>query len=159
MQSTIITGPISEYERERGKPPPSQNHAIAEALLAAALQEKYGHKHTVLIEVTLDAQPPLTPDIVVYPKLRLEWLHDIERLQQPPILAVEIATLGQTESVLVERIATHFTFGVQSCWLVQPPLQQIAVFTPEMKPVVFTRGPVEDPASGFSVNIEDIFKG
>ncbi len=150
---------VSEYERERGKPPPDQSHAIAETLLAMALQRKYGQSFTVLVEVTLDEQPPSTPDIAVFPKLQIDWLHDVERMPQPPLLAIEIATAGHTQEALIERIAKHFDFGVRSCWLVQPPLQQIAVFTPEMQPEVFIRGPVQDPASGFSVNIEDIFKG
>lgn len=150
---------VSEYEQERGKPMPSLNHATVQLRLGSELLRRYGDEYSVLSEVTLDTDPPMTPDLCVYPELIVNWTHDQIRMADPPLLVVEIISPSQSVDELIPKIERYFAAGVRSCWLVQPPLQQIAVFTPEMQPVVFTRGPVEDPASGFSVTIEDIFKG
>jgi len=150
---------VSEYEQERGKPMPSLNHSLVQSNLIYELRRRFGEEYTILSELTLDMQPAAIPDLCVYPILSPNWLHDEIRTVQPPLLVVEIISPSQSVDELIPKIERYFTAGVKSCWLVQPPLQQIAVFTPEMEPVVFTRGPVQDPASGFSVNIEDIFKG
>lgn len=150
---------VSEYEQERGKPMPSLNHGTIQLRLGSELLRRYEDEYSVISEVTLDTSPPMTPDLVVYPEIALNWIHDQIRMTDPPLLVVEIISPSQSVDEMIPKIERYFDFGVRSCWLVQPPLQQIAVFTPEMQPVVFTHGPIQDPASGFSVNIEDIFKG
>ncbi len=149
---------VSEYEQEWGKPMPSLNHSIVQSNLNYELRRRFGRDYTVLTELTLDMEPVATPDICVYSILSPNWLHDEIRKAQAPLLVVEILSPSQSVDEMIPKIERYFEAGVKSCWLVQPPLQQIAVFTPEMQPEVFTRGPVQDPASGFSVNIEDIFK-
>ena len=80
-------------------------------------------------------------------------------MTEPPLLAIEIISPSQSVDELIPKIERYFAMGVKSCWLVQPPLQQIVVFTPEMETTVFTHGTLQDPATNLSVQIEDIFKG
>ncbi|MBI3958930.1 MAG: Uma2 family endonuclease [Chloroflexi bacterium] len=159
MDRAAVLDVVSEYEQEWGKPMPSLNHSLAQSALIVELSRKYGDEYTILSELTLEMYPAATPDVAIYPRLSPNWLRDEIRKTQPPLLVVEIISPSQSVDELIPKIERYFEMGVRSCWLVQPPLQQIAVFTPEMQPEVFTRGPVQDPASGFSVNIEDIFKG
>ena len=158
MQNVATLDVVSQYEQERGKPTPSLNHALVQSLLITTLERTYGNKYTVLSELTLDMEPAATPDVCIYPSLSPNWLRDEMRMTDPPLLVVEILSPSQSVDDLLPKIERYFVAGVKSCWLVQPPLQQIAVFTPEAEPEVFTHGPVQDPASGFSVTIEDIFK-
>lgn len=159
MDKVAVLDAISEYEQERGKPMPSLNHGTLQLRIGSELLRRYGNDYSVISEVTLDTTPPMIPDLAVYPALILSWIHDQTRMAEPPLLVVEIISPSQSVDEVIPKIERYFEMGVKSCWLVQPPLQQIAVFTPEMQPEVFIRGEVQDPASGFSVNIEDIFKG
>jgi Uma2 family endonuclease len=149
---------LTEYELERGKPMPSKNHGLIQALLIATFF-RFADRYTILSEVALDLEPnPLIPDISVYPRLAIDWVRDEIRMKTPPTLVVEILSPTQAIYELIEKIETYFAAGVQSCWLVQPTLKTIALFTPTMEPHVYTTGDVTDPATGITVNIEEIFR-
>jgi Uma2 family endonuclease len=149
---------LSEYELERGKPMPSKNHAIVQTFLIVALSH-YAEQYTIMSEVALDLAPrPLTPDVCVYPKLSLDWVHDEVKMSEPPLLVIEILSPKQYMSDLVEKMEIYFAAGVQSGWLVQPTLKSIAVFTPDMQPHVYTGGEVVDPATGITIKLSEIFR-
>lgn len=148
---------LTEYERERRKPLPSRNHSIAQALLIGALG-CYSDRFTIVSELTLDLKPyPLTPDICIYPPLKIDWIHDKIRMSEPPLLVVEILSLDQDLSDPREKLELYFVAGVKSGWLVQPSLKSIAVFTPDMNSTVFTAGEMTDPALGITINLDEIF--
>ncbi len=148
---------LSEYELERGKPMPSKNHAIIQALLIGALLN-YNIRFSVLSELTLELETgPLTPDISVYPKLEVDWIHDEIRMDDPPLLVVEILSPKQYLSDLVEKMELYFAAGVKSGWLVQPTLKSIAIFTPEMESTMYTAGKMADPALGITIDLNEIF--
>lgn len=149
---------ISEYELERGKPMPSKNHALVQTFLIGALL-RYVDQYSIMSELSLDLEPrPLTPDISIYSKLPIDWVHDEIKMSQPPLMVIEILSPRQTMQDLIEKIETYFEAGVQSCWLVQPMLQSIAVFTPDMQVKVYTTGEAVDPATKITVKLEEIFR-
>lgn len=146
-----------EYEQERGKPMPSYNHGIVQANLIFALHIACGDRFTLGSEVALETEPPMTPDIVVYPMRRPDWLHDEVRVAEPPLTAVEILSPSQSVNDLIPKIEHYFAFGTQSVWLVQPPLQQVAVFTSNMEPQVFSHGEVVDSTLRVQIALKEIF--
>jgi Uma2 family endonuclease len=148
---------VSEYEQERGKPMPSKNHAVVQANLIYQLKRLYGEKCTVLSELTLDTDPPATPDVSIYAQLSANWLHDEVRVAEPPLMVVEILSPSQSVDILIPKIERYFAFGVKSVWLVQPPLQQVAVFTPEMEPQVYSSGEVVDSVLDVRIALTEIF--
>jgi hypothetical protein len=47
--------------------------------------------------------------------------------------------------------------GVESCWLVQPPLRTITVFTPDMESTTYSSGTVTDPVTEIEVDLKEVF--
>ncbi len=151
------TGREEDYERERGKPSPSYNHFLVQSQLQYALQAACGDRYIVGGELTLATEPSTTPDISVCYFRKPDWLHDEVRAADPPITVAEIMSSSQSVEDLVPKIETYFRFGVQSVWLVQPPLKQVAVFRPDLEPQVFVEGEVVDETLSVSVALTDIF--
>jgi Uma2 family endonuclease len=137
---------------------PSKNHALVQSILITLFM-RYADGYSILSELALDLDGEQTvPDISVYPKLVIDWVRDEIRMTAPPLLIVEILSPTQGILELVEKMEMYFAAGVKSCWLVQPTLKTIALFTPSMEPHVYTTGDITDPVTGITVNIEDIFK-
>lgn len=149
---------LTEYEIERGKPMPSKNHAIVQTNLVVALSQ-FADQYSVLSELSLNlGSQPTTPDISVYPKLAVDWIHDEIRMSEPPLLVVEILSPKQYLSDLVAKIEAYFGIGVKSAWLVQPALKSIAVFTSDMESTVYTGGEMPDSALDIRINLDEIFR-
>ncbi len=151
------TSLVEDYEQERGKPMPSYNHFFVQTQLQHALRTACGERYIVGGELTLATEPATTPDISVCNFRQPDWLRDEIRAVDPPITVAEILSRSQSVEDLVPKIETYFRFGVQSVWLVQPPLKQVAVFTSDMEPRVFIEGKVVDPTLDVNVALADIF--
>jgi Uma2 family endonuclease len=145
------------YERERGKPMPSFNHGIAQANLIFALNLACRDRFSIASELSLASEPPMTPDVSVCNMRQPDWLHDEPLLAEPPVAAVEIISPFESVDDRIPKIESLFEFGVQSVWLVQPPLKQVAVFTPDMEPQVYSDSEVVDPALGVKIALKEIF--
>jgi Uma2 family endonuclease len=149
--------PISDYERERGKPMPSKLHSIAQTNLLIRLAE-YRPRFQVLSELTLRlGDRDLTPDLCLYEDLEVDFTHDESQVTEPPLLAVEIASPTQSVQDLVDKIRFLIEHGVQSGWLVQPPLRTITVFSEDMTSNTYDQGTVIDPTTEIEVDIDEVF--
>lgn len=148
---------LSDYERERGKPMPSENHSIAQFRLIVALS-RYGTEFAIRPELSLELDGrPFVPDISVFPKRSPDWMHDQVRVSEPPLLAIEILSPTQAMQDLTDKFEAYLAAGVKACWLIQPVLKTIAVFTPGADPQVYTKGSVKDSETGIEVTLEEIF--
>jgi len=159
MTPEVITpeNPISTYEAERGKPMPSLNHSTVQSNLIVALA-KYRSQYSFLPELTLKLNgESFTPDICVYPKRKSNWQQDARSLTEAPITTVEILSPSQAIDTFQIKFAAYFAAGVQSCWLVQPFVETIFIFTPDGKIAVFHEGTLTDPATGITLDIGEIF--
>src|SRR3990172_7445792 len=122
------TETISEYELERGKPMPSTNHSFIQLVLGSMFL-RYSKQFTFLSEVSLKlGEFRATPDISVYPKFTINWLHDEIKKTKPPLLVVEIISPMQGMQDVIDKIEKYFENGVKSCWLVLPAIQSNTVF-------------------------------
>jgi Uma2 family endonuclease len=149
--------PISNYERERGKPMPSKAHGYTQTNLILALGS-YRDCYTLFSELTLELNgQELTPDLSVYEKTEVDLLHDEVRVSDPPLLAVEIASPTQSVQDSIAKIEVLLNAGVQSCWLVQPPLRTVTVFPGRLEGTTVSSGTVTDPLLDIEVALEDIF--
>ena len=148
---------LSDYERERGKPMPSKNHSFVQLYLIRALL-RYEAEFSILPELSLklDGQP-FVPDISVFPKRSPDWRHDQIHVEEPPLLAIEILSPKQAMQDLTDKFEAYFAAGVKACWLVQPIMRTIAVFTPDSDVQVYTEGTLKDPATGIEISLEEIF--
>ena len=151
------TAPPSDYELERGKPLPSLNHGVTQALLIGAFL-RYLSQYTVVSELSLELEGErFTPDVCLYPKLQTDPLEDRIRMTEPPLLAVEIASPSQGTQTLVDKIRLMLRLGVRSAWLVQPALQTITLFHPGAKPRTFTEGLIKDDVADIEVALDGVF--
>jgi len=149
--------PISDYERERGKPPPSKAHGYIQWNLSVALAA-FQDQYTGFSELTLELDgQELTPDLSVYPKTDVDLVHDEIRVKEPPLLAVEIASPTQNIQDLIDKIEFLLDAGVQSCWLVQPPLRTVTVFPGTLDGTTVSSGSVTDPVLDIEVSLKAIF--
>lgn len=148
---------ISQYELERGKPMPSRNHGAVQTALIIALH-KFGNKFNTFSELSLKLEDfEATPDTCVYPKSPINWLHDEDKMTEPPLLAVEIMSPAQGIQSMINKIEQYFKHGVRSCWLVQPTIQTITVFTPEMRSKTYSSGIIKDHATDIEISMEELF--
>ncbi len=151
------SGLAEDYEQERGKPMPSLNHGVVQAKFSFALISACQDRYLVGSEITLGTEPPLTPDLVVTGERHLDWLRDVVRLEEAPLTAIEIVSPFQSINDFISRIESYFRFGVQSVWLVHPPLKQVVVFRPDTDPRVINKGEIVDPALDVRIALEEIF--
>jgi len=97
------------------------------------------------------------PDLCVYPKKIYNGFQDHKKATEPPFTAIEILSLTQTIDKLGEKFEAYFAAGVKSCWLVQPMLDTICVITPDKNVSVFHKNTLTDPATGITVDLNDVF--
>ncbi len=149
---------LSDYEKERGKPMPSYNHAFVQWKIGLAFSAS--SQFSILPELTLELPngQRLTPDISVYPKATPDWRHDTICMKIMPRLAVEIPSPSQGFQEIEEKLDLYFANGVESVWVVQLGMQAIAIYLPDApRPMVFTTGEAKDPVTGLTARLEEIF--
>jgi len=108
--------------------------------LLVSLDYRYHKTYTVLSElnVTMPERPDMVPDIAVYPKLQIDFLHDITSMIEMPITVVEIISPSQSNEDILAKFERYFNAGVKSCWLVLPSFQAISVYSAIGKYQFFT---------------------
>ena len=144
------------YERERGKPLPDVNHGVVEVNLGCELSQHKGYR--VLVEVDLELNGRrLTPDLSVYPRRPVDWLHDRLRLTEPPLVAVQILTTNQREQDVVDKVEFYLNSGVKTCWVVNPPQHAITIYAADGSQKTYVEGRAVDPATGLTADLEAVF--
>ncbi|QDK77954.1 Uma2 family endonuclease [Spirosoma sp. KCTC 42546] len=158
MEATIEQ--VSAYELERGKPMPTLNHAYVQKNLLVSLDYRYRKTLTVLSELNLSMpeRPDAVPDIAIYPKLQIDFLHDVTSMTQMPLTAIEIVSPSQSDAEILAKFERYFNAGVQSCWLVMPSFQAISVYSAFGKYRFFSENDtLTDALTGIELNLSEIF--
>lgn len=151
---------ISDYERERGKPMPTLNHAYVQTNILVELKVRYRKTYTILSElnITMPERPDTVPDIAIYPKLQIDFLHDVTSMTSMPLTVIEIVSPSQSDAEILTKFERYFNAGIQSCWLVMPSLQAIAVYSAIGKYQFFTdTTTLIDSATGIELVLSEIF--
>lgn len=145
------------YEEERGKPMPSDNHAFIQTNLAGEFLKH--REFRTASEFTLELVPgePKTPDLSVLPRRPMDLRHPVLRGTEPPLLVVEIASPSQSLDEMVKKVNFYLAHGVQSAWVVLPPLRQITVFLADGSQRTYLEGVVHDPATGITADLGAVF--
>lgn len=151
---------LSDYERDRGKPMPTLNHAYVQTNLLVELNTRYRKTHTVLSELnlTMPERPDTVPDIAIYPKLTIDFLHDITSMTDMPLTVVEIISPSQSHDEILAKFERYFNAGVKSCWLVMPSFQAVSVYSAIGKYQFFTEHEtLTDAVSGLEIPLNEVF--
>ena len=152
---------MTAYEAERGKPMPSKNHGYVQSRLLMILGYKYLLDFTLLSEISIEmpTRPNCVPDIALYPKMQIDFYHDETFMKQMPISAIEIVSPTQSIDEILAKFERYFFAGVQSCWLVQPSLKAINVYSQIGKYQYFNdEMTLLDNATGVELKLSEIFQ-
>lgn len=158
MEATIKQ--VSDYELERGKPMPTLNHSIVQDNLTFALKFHYRDQYSFLPEInlTMPERPDAVPDIAIYPKLQIDFLHDITSMLEMPLTSIEIVSPSQSDAEILAKFERHFKAGVQSCWLVMLSFQAISVYSSFDKYRFFSENDtLTDSATGIELALSELF--
>ncbi len=152
---------LSAYELERGKPMPTYNHSIVQGNLLFLLKAGYRKTHTILpeINVMMPERPDTVPDIAIYPKLPVDFLHDIQSMTQMPLTIIEIILPSQSNDDILAKFEQYFEAGVKSCWLVMPSFKAISVYSAPGTYRFFKHDTtLNDPATGIDLVLNEVFE-
>ena len=165
MMTTLLID--TDHEIEEVDTIGSFNHGYVQMRLGSLFEQS--GKYTPISELNLDvrdvdlsrfeirSKEEIKPDISLYPKRGLSRPQDILRMGEMPLLAVEIVSPKQGLYDLIEKIKVYFELGVQSCWLIEPAINAITVYTSLAQWETYTRGEIVDPRLDIRLTIEDIF--
>ena len=112
---------------------------------------------TQIINHELGQKQEVKPDLCLYPKRSVNWVDDEIRMTEMPLLAIEILSPAQSQQSLLDKIKLLFALGIQSCWLVNPGLKTVAVFSSPSEFESFSRGEIIDQALNISLAHEQLF--
>ena len=84
-------------------------------------------------------------------------MRDTIRVQEPPLVTVEIYSPTQGTQDIMDKVGVYFQRGVKSCRGVSPPIHNVTIFTPDGQRRSFSAGIVTDPAIGITADLEAVF--
>ena len=135
---------------------PSLNHSyVCTQIMKQLLQNE---ELQPLPELTLDIDKGLTPDISVFPKANIQpdFFTDILKVQQLPLLAIEIVSSSQSIQALLDKANLLVNAGVKTAWVVEPYSRSIFVINNQIK-TLFHEESVE--SDGIQVDFAKVFRG
>lgn len=155
---SMITTSALEEELDMG----SRNHSYLQIKLGALLLAL--EQYMVLSDISLDTSAlamntkEMRPDLALYPKQAIDFLQDEIRMQTMLLLIIEILSPCQSIDEILEKFRCYFKLGVQSCWLVLPPLHTVSVFSAPNKEHTFSQGELVDAVLGIRLALDSIFR-
>lgn len=101
----------------------SHVHSAVQVNIAYELKTLTDYRIYTELSILIDGVE-YKPDVSVYPYQALDKKHDILRMEQLPLTAIEIVSPTQLPQVIVTKIETYLSAGIRSCWMVLPyPMQ------------------------------------
>lgn len=143
----------------------SLNHSAVQANLSYLLKKQGAY--SVYTELSLDVsgldpqhfhvKDEIKPDVCVYPKRKLSRPYDILKMTEMPLLAIEILSPKQSNYEILQKFEVYFAAGVQSCWLVDPVTEVVAVYSTFEQPKTFSTNDVIDEKLELRLPLAEIF--
>ncbi len=139
---------------KKGSDMPSLNHSF---ICSRILRQLFEYDELeALTELTLDIDNGLTPDICVYPSelIKPNFLRDITKLQQMPILSVEVISASQNIQDLLEKAERIVKAGTKTVWTIEPYTKAIFVTTDQGESILYNQ---DVESEGIKVDFKKIF--
>ena len=135
---------------------PSVNHSYTQSMLNAALVITL-KQYSVFTELSIEIEgKEYVPDICVYSKRKINPFHDIIKMKELPLLAIEILSPTQIIQELIDKIEIYLIAGVQSCWLVIPATCAVTIYYELEQPINYSNHVIDEKLN-VSIPLEDIF--
>jgi Uma2 family endonuclease len=145
---------IQAIEPEQVEEMPSLNHSYICAQLMRQLLPNQNIQP--LPELALDIENGLTPDISVFQKEKIQpdFLEDILKVKEKPILAIEVISSSQSIQSILEKSKRLVQSGIKTVWTVEPYGKSIFVINAQGK-TLFHEEIVE--SEGIKVDFSKVF--
>jgi Uma2 family endonuclease len=156
----LKTTPVSDYEKERGKPMPSKLHSRTQLNLSIEIGTKYKKKYNLFSELSVSLEEwDSVPDLAIYPVAEIDFNEDEISLKTPPLGIIEILSPTQSFNELKTKAGLYFDSGVKSCWLVIPVVKNIYVFNNKEDYEIFKgKDTLHDPVLNISIDLAEVFQ-
>lgn len=143
---------VEQIEEELEMPSFNHSYICTEILLHLSKNKDY----KPMVELTLDVDKGLTPDISVFPKEKIKpnFFHDITKFPEMPTLAIEVISASQNIQDLLNKAKLLVNHGVKAVWTVEPFGNTIFITTKDGEQR-FHNQPVE--SEGIQVDFRQIF--
>ncbi|MCA1964042.1 MAG: Uma2 family endonuclease [Prosthecobacter sp.] len=152
----VVKDVAAAYLQERGKPMPGPEHAYCQLNLGSEFKKSKGF--VALSELNLELEGRRTvPDICLYTQEEWNSIRHQTWVTLPPRIAVEIISPSQTIEEMTGKINDLLAAGVPSVWLLLPFARVITIFQKDAPLISATSGVLTDPATGISVNVDEVF--
>lgn len=110
-----------------------------------------------LSKFDLKTKEEIKPDICLYPKRSLSRPRDILKMQEMPLLAVEILSPRQGTYDILEKFRLYFELGILSCWLVEPAINAVTVYSSIHQWKAFIDDEIVDEKLGIRIPLNEVF--
>jgi Uma2 family endonuclease len=160
METLELISP-TDYERERGKPMPTLQHALIQQNLVFEIKTRYRHLYHALPELTLEMpeKPDSVPDVAIYPVAQIRFENEVIRMNQMPLTTIEILSPSQRDDELISKTDRYFQVGVKSCWIVLPGFRAVAVYSgPRQYQFFMEDSTLVDPVTGIELAVSELFR-
>ena len=136
----------------------SYNHAKITYRLTKMLSH-YDEKYDILPELEFELlHGRAKPDVAICKLGKANWLRDIIRPTNPPLLAIEILSPRQALSDLTDKaLDVYFPSGTSVVWIIIPHFKQVTVMTPNEQRTI-TSGKLLDTNTAIELLLSDIFE-
>lgn len=139
---------------------PSFYHSAVQSNLVLALAE-YTPTYRFLSQPTLLLNKwESEPDLAIIPKRPItNWLIDQVKIKEVPLAVIEIISPRQGTQDITEKCIKYFEAGVKSCWVLNPILLTVYVYSSETAYDVFTQKAPEivDTSLNIRTHFDKIF--
>ena len=151
------TAPIDSIEEFQTEDIMSYNHSRLTYHLSVQLS-KYDKQFDILPELEFElSHGRAKPDIAICKASKVDWLRDIIRPTQPPLIAIEILSPRQALSDLTDKaLDIYFPSGTIVVWIIIPHFNQVTIMTPNNRKTI-TSGSVTDENTGIELSLIGIF--
>ncbi|MDM8569119.1 Uma2 family endonuclease [Thiotrichales bacterium HSG1] len=115
---------------------PSLNHSY---ICSRILRQLFENKSIeALTELTIDIENGLTPDISVYATKDIQpnFLRDITKMTQMPILAIEVISSSQNIQYILEKSEHMVKNGIKAIWTIEPYTKTIFITTEQGEEII-----------------------
>jgi Uma2 family endonuclease len=159
MANTTVDNQVESqlsYEQERGKPRPSENHSIVQTNLILEFSKHKEYRVMSELSLELDGRP-LTPDLSIYARRPADFRHDNVCVSEPPLVTAEIFSPTQGYQEVMDKVEYYLSHDVKTCWVVNPPLRTITIYSADGSQKTCVEGQAVDPATGLTADLAAVF--
>jgi Uma2 family endonuclease len=134
---------------------PSVNHSYVQSMLCSALVSL--KQYSVFSELSIEIEgKEYVPDICLYSKREIDFFHDVIRMTELPLLAIEVLSPSQVMQELVDKIEIYLDAGIQSCCLITPITRSITIISDKKNSKTFVDNVIDDKLN-ISLPLNEIF--